>query len=48
MRPKKIVRITLLFANFFSRLTTSYYIKSGLVYFFRFTYLLLTEYFVKL
>ncbi len=38
MRPKKIERITLLFANFFSRLTTSYCIKSGLVYFFRFTY----------
>ena len=37
MRPKKIVRIARLLANFFSRLTTSYYIKFRLVYFFRFT-----------
>ncbi len=38
MPPEKIVRIALLLANFFIRLTTSYYIKFGLVYFFRFTY----------
>ncbi len=37
MPPEKIVRIALLLANFFIRLTTSYYIKFGLVYFFRFT-----------
>ena len=37
MRPKKIERIALLLANFFSRLTVSYCIKFGLVYFFRFT-----------
>ena len=37
MRPKKIERIARLLANFFSRLTTSYCIKFGLVYFFRFT-----------
>ncbi len=37
MHPKKIVQIARLLANFFSRLTTSYCIKFGLVYFFRFT-----------
>ena len=30
MLPEKIVRVALLLANFFSRLTTSYYIKFGL------------------
>ena len=43
MLPEKIVRVALLLANFFSRLTTSYCIKFGLLYFFRFTKLCFFE-----